>query len=98
MFSVPLGFFFITQATAAFGALHYCFFFNQRVDLKDKGRVYAVLVLTILLHGFECWSLREDMYNRLRVFHNRCVKCAESKYDKYVDTESTNSCLTGMAT
>ena len=51
----------ITKATAAFafGALHYCFFSNQRVSLKDKGRVYAVLVLTILLHGSECWSLRE---------------------------------------
>ena len=57
----------ITKATAAFGALHYCFFSNQRVSLKDKGRVYAVLVLTILLHGSECWSLREDLYDRLRV-------------------------------
>lgn len=64
----------ITKATAAFGALHYCFFSNQRVSLKDKGRVYAVLVLTILLHGSECWSLREDLYDRLRVFHNRCVR------------------------
>ena len=32
---------------------------NQRVSLKDKGRVYAVLVLTILLHGSESWSLRD---------------------------------------
>ena len=32
------------------------------------------LVLTILLHGSECWSLREDLYDRLRVFHNRCVR------------------------
>ena len=64
----------ITKATAAFGALHYCFFSNQRVSLKDKGRVYAVLVLTIFLHGSECWSLREDLYDRLRVFHNRCVR------------------------
>jgi hypothetical protein len=63
----------IAKATAAFGALHYCFFSNRRVSLKDKGRVYAVLVL-ILLHGSECWSLREDLYNRLRVFHNRCVR------------------------
>ena len=39
----------ITKATAAFGALHYCFFSNQRGSLKDKGKVYAVLVLTILL-------------------------------------------------
>ena len=51
----------ITKATAAFGALHYCFFSNQRVSLKDKGRVYAVLVLTILLHGSKCWSTRRPV-------------------------------------
>jgi hypothetical protein len=57
----------ITKATAAFGALHYCFFSNQRVSLKDKGRVYAVLVLTILLHGSECWSLRERTLCRVKM-------------------------------
>ena len=41
---------------------------------KTKAGGYAVLVLTILLHGSECWSLREDLYDRLRVFHNRCLR------------------------
>ena len=64
----------ITKATAAFGALRKCFFDSKLVSLKDKGKVYSVLCLTILLYGSECWSLREDMFNRLRVFHNTCVR------------------------
>ena len=64
----------ITKATAAFGALRKCFFDSKLVSLKDKGKVYSILCLTILLYGSECWSLREDMFNRLRVFHNTCVR------------------------
>ena len=32
------------------------------------------LVLGILLYGSEVWSLREDLYHRLRRFHNRCAR------------------------
>ncbi len=32
------------------------------------------LVLSILLYGSECWSLREDLYDRLNCFHDRCVR------------------------
>ena len=32
------------------------------------------LVLSILLYGSECWGLREDLYDRLNCFHNRCVR------------------------
>jgi hypothetical protein len=64
----------IRKATAAFGALRDCFFANKRISAKDKGKGYTVLVLTILLYGSECWCLREDLFNRLRVFHNRCVR------------------------
>ena len=32
------------------------------------------LVLSILLYGSEVWSLREDLYRRLRRFHNICAR------------------------
>jgi hypothetical protein len=64
----------IRKATAAFGALRECLFSKKHVSSKDKGKAYSVLVLTILLYGSECWCLREDLFNRLRVFHNRCVR------------------------
>jgi hypothetical protein len=30
--------------------------------------------MTILLHGCEVWSLREDLFHCLRRFHNRCCR------------------------
>ena len=44
------------------------------VDLRVKGRIYNALVLSILLYGSEAWCLREDLFNRLRSFHNRCIR------------------------
>ena len=64
----------IAKATAAFGALRGCLFSSKKFNLKDKGKVYTVLVLTILLYGSECWCLREDLFRRLRVFHNTCMR------------------------
>jgi hypothetical protein len=31
-------------------------------------------VLSALLYGSESWALREDLFNRLRSFHNRCAR------------------------
>ena len=39
-----------------------------------KGEVYKALVLPTLLYGYEAWSLREDLFKRLRSFHNRCAR------------------------
>ena len=44
------------------------------VDLRVKGRIYNALVLSILLYGSEAWCHREDVFNRLRAYHNRCVR------------------------
>jgi hypothetical protein len=38
------------------------------------GRIYNAQVLSILLYGSEAWCLREDLFNRLRSFRNRCVR------------------------
>lgn len=64
----------IKKARAAFGALRNDFFNNKHANLKDKGRIYVALCLSILLYGSECWCLREDLFQRLRVFHNSCVR------------------------
>ena len=49
-------------------------FRNRHLDSKVKGRVYVALVLGALLYGSEVWSLREDLYHRLRRFRNRCAR------------------------
>jgi len=36
--------------------------------------IYVTFVLSVLLYGSECWSLREDLYDRLNCFHDRCVR------------------------
>lgn len=64
----------IAGARAAFGALHSCFFARARVAGKDKGIVFVALCLSILLYGSESWCLREDLFQRLRVFFNSCVR------------------------
>jgi hypothetical protein len=64
----------ITKATAAFGALKKCFFSRMDISYKDKGTVYVVLCLTVLLYGSECWALTEKLFNKLRVFHHKCVR------------------------
>jgi hypothetical protein len=63
----------IKSATSAFGALKNVLT-SLSVDLRVKGGIYNALVLSILLYGSEAWCLREDIVNRLRSFHNRCVR------------------------
>lgn len=61
-------------AAAAFGALRECIFANKRVRPKVKGKIYMVLVISLLLYGSECWSLTTDLLDKLRSFHHRCVR------------------------
>ena len=64
----------IKAATAIFGAMNKSIFSRKDIELRTKGHVYNALVLSILLYGSECWALREDLFKRLRSFHNRCVR------------------------
>jgi hypothetical protein len=63
----------ISKASAAFGALSNVLR-NKHVSNHLKGEVYKALVLSTLLYGCEVWCLREDLFNRLRSFHKRCVR------------------------
>jgi hypothetical protein len=59
--------------STAFGALKNILT-NKDIDLKVKGSVYVAVCLSILLYGSEIWCLREDLLNRLRLFHHRCAR------------------------
>ena len=51
-------------------------FVDVLVSLADKVvAAYEALVLSILLYGVESWCLTEHLYDRLRVFHARCLRC-----------------------
>ena len=62
----------VASATAAFGALKNIF--NSKCLSEElKVEVYKALVLPTLLYGCEAWSLREDLFKRLRSFHTVCL-------------------------
>jgi hypothetical protein len=48
---------------------------NKHIDLKIKmkGTVRETLCFSILLYGNDIWCLREDVLNRLRHYHHRCL-------------------------
>ena len=64
----------INAASHAFGALRQCLFTSTEVSLCAKKVVYVGLILSILLYGSETWCLTEKLFNKLRVFHTRCVR------------------------
>ena len=64
----------IKSATAIFGALSTSIFKNKDLSPLVKGRIYVTLVLSVLLYGSECWGLREDLFDLLNSFHNRCIR------------------------
>jgi hypothetical protein len=63
----------ISKDSAAFRALSNVLL-NKHVSNHHKGELYRALVLSTLLYGCEVWCLREDLFNRHRSFHKRCVR------------------------
>jgi len=63
----------IASATAAFGALKNIFT-DKYLSEELKGEVYKAPILPTLLYGCEAWSLRENLFKRLRSFHNKCAR------------------------
>ena len=64
----------ITKASSAFGAIRKEIFADRNVTFEAKKLVYEGLILPILLYGSETWCLTEELYNRLRAFHARCIR------------------------
>ena len=68
--------------------------FNSKYLSEElKGEVYKALVLPTILYGCEAWSLREDLYKRLRSFHNRCARsmCRVNLYHTFRHHITTSS-------
>ena len=64
----------IAKASSAFGAVRAEIFANRNVFFEAKKLIYEGLILPILLYGSETWCLTEDLFNRLRTFHARCIR------------------------
>lgn len=64
----------INAASHAFGALRQCLFTATEISFPVKKMVYEGLIVAILLYGAEYWCLTETLFNKLRVFHARCVR------------------------
>ena len=63
----------IRSATGVYGKLRKLLK-SRRVCLRKRSAIYVVTVLTILLFGSESWACREDLLQKLEVFHNQCVR------------------------
>ena len=75
----------IKAAGAAFASARKEFFASKSVKTDHKCMAYEGLVLSILLYGCECWVLTARSLQRLRSFHNRCVRamCRVSRWQTW---------------
>mmetsp|Transcript_34064 Transcript_34064/g.40061 ORF Transcript_34064/g.40061 Transcript_34064/m.40061 type:complete len:458 (-) Transcript_34064:220-1593(-) len=44
------------------------------IDVDIRGKIYATLVMNILLYGSECWTMTAELLRTLRVFHARNLR------------------------
>ena len=63
----------IKKASQAFGALRnvVC---DRDLKARTRGIEYKVLVATVLLHGAECWAMKDSHVPAITSFHRRCVR------------------------
>ena len=64
----------IAAASRAFGQLKSADFTNPDFTLFTKRRVYTATVLTVLLYGSECCTVRQGDLTHLEVFHHQCLR------------------------
>ena len=58
------------------------YFMDGPISLKTKMKLHSALVLTVLMHGWECWKLRKEderrplvaEMSRLRRIRGRCKR------------------------
>ena len=44
---------------------------STKIGFKTKCSLYKILVLSILLYGFEAWTITEKMENKIKAFENK---------------------------
>ena len=85
----------IRKASNAFGLLRKTLFSNRSISYQAKSSAYKSLILPILLHGAETWSLTEKLYDLLRNFHHMCIRamCRVNRTQVFIYRISTESLL-----
>ena len=51
-----------------------CIWSQSKLNIATKLRIYSTCVLSILLYGFETWTLTQTDWKRLDFFHLRCQR------------------------
>jgi len=64
----------VTQASKAFGALRKAVFLDKNLRLTTKRKLYNACVLSVLLHGMECWVPLRKHVRKLNTFYHRCIR------------------------
>ena len=85
----------IDAAGGAFGSMRKPLFSNASICFQAKKVVYEGQILAILLNGSESWCLTEVLFNKLRVFHARCVRamCRVNRWHVRVHRITTEELL-----
>ena len=60
------------KASRAFVCLRDLVFNNPILSLTIKRMVYRAIVMSVLLHGAETWTLKAEHVRHLNTFHNLC--------------------------
>ena len=88
----------IKKASQAFGALRRGIFTSKSTSFNVKKAVYTALILSVLIHGAESWSLTETEIHRLRGFHAQCVRamCRINRFQTWKKRISTSQLLNDL--
>ena len=63
----------IAKASGAFNSLNKIWY-NRKISLCTKTRIYQSAVLTILMYASEAWQTTKAQIHRLEVFHQTCLR------------------------
>ena len=63
----------IASATAAMGRLNRIWRYNT-LSFASKFKLYKSLVTSILLYGYETWTLLADFERRIQAFETKCMR------------------------
>lgn len=64
----------VNMASKVFFFLSKQVFRNKLIDIKTRGMMCKVLVLNVLLWGYESWTLTQEHRRQLEAFHHYCLR------------------------
>ena len=69
----------ISQPSKAFGALRKAVFLDKNMTFSTKREVFKAYVMSVLLHGSECWTPLRKHISKLNSFHHKCIKAISNR-------------------